>query len=182
VASQSLIDFEGIAELLVNHWRDVGIYIHLGVEGETLYGMRGSNNEHQLSMWLAGGSENPWTYPIMTIPVDGGPFAPLNSKWYMTKGQKGVAPIGDLKRLQEIFVEGNRLPRAMRTELGKELWRIHSDNLYVIGTVGQSPAMNGVVVVKNNFRNVPDITPNSVGMQTPGNARPEQFFFEREKK
>lgn len=182
VASQSLIDFEGIAELLVNHWRDVGIYIHLSVEGETLYGMRGSNNEHQLSMWLAGGSENPWTYPIMTIPVDGGAFAPLNSQWYMTKGKKGVAPIGDLKRLQEIFVEGNRLPRAMRTELGKELWRIHSDNLYVIGTVGQSPAMNGVVVVKNNFRNVPDIAPNSVGMQTPGNARPEQFFFEREKK
>lgn len=182
VASQSLIDFEGIAELLVNHLRDVGIYIHLSVEGETLYGMRGTNNEHQLSMWLAGGSENPWTYPIMTIPVDGGAFAPLNGKWYITKGQKGVAPIGDLKRLQEIFVEGNRLPRAMRTELGKELWRIHSDNLYVIGTVGQSPAMNGVVVVKNNFRNVPDITPNSVGMQTPGNARPEQFFFEREKK
>ena len=84
VASQSLIDFEGIAELLVNHWRDVGIYIHLSVEGETLYGMRGSNNEHQLSMWLAGGSENPWTYPIMTIPVDGGAFAPLNSQWYMT--------------------------------------------------------------------------------------------------
>ena len=180
VPAQSLIDFEGIAELIVNHWKDVGIYIHLSVEGETYYGIRGSNNELQLKMWLAGGSENPWTYPNMTIPVVGGGFAPLNSKWYTTNGQKGVAPTGDLKRLQEIYKEGNSLPIAMRTELGKELWRIHSENLYVIGTVGQSPAMNGIVVVKNNFRNVPDMAPNSAAMQTPGIARPEQFFFERE--
>ena len=33
VPAQSLIDFEGIAELLVNHWKDVGVYIHLSVEG-----------------------------------------------------------------------------------------------------------------------------------------------------
>ncbi len=179
VPAQSLIDFEGIAELVVNHWKDVGIYIHLSVEGETYYGIRAANNEHQLRMWLAGGSENPWTYPNMTLPVVGGAFAPLNSKWYTTNGLKGVAPSGDLRRLQEIYEEGNSLPIAMRTELGKELWRIHSDNLYVIGTVGQSPAMNGIVVVKNNFRNVPDMAPNSAAMQTPGIARPEQFFFER---
>ena len=178
VPAQSLIDFEGIAELLVNHWKDLGITIHLRVDGEAFHGTRASNNELQMTMWFAGGSENPWTYPNMTIPVIGGAFAPLNSTWYVNEGKKGLAPTGGLKRLQEIYVEGNSLPKAMRTELGKEIWRIHSENLYVIGTVGQSPAMNGVVVVKNNFRNVPDFAPNSATLQTPGIARPEQFFFD----
>ena len=89
-----------------------------------------------------------------------------------------MAPSGNLKRLVEIYEEGNSLPKTMSTELGKELWRIHSENLYVIGTVGQSPAINGIVVVKNNFRNVPDVAPNSATLQTPGIARPEQFFFD----
>ncbi len=178
VPSQSLIDFEGIAELFVNHWKDVGLKLHLSVEGESYHGIRAANNELHLRMWVSGGSENPWTYPNMTIPIFRGTFASLIGLWYESNGRKGVAPYGDLKRLIEIFDEGNGLPKAMRTELGKEIWRIHSDNLYVIGTVGQSPAMNGVVVVKNNFRNVPDVAPNSAALQTPGIARPEQFFFE----
>ena len=163
----------------MNHWKDVGLDIKLNIEGDTYYGVRSTNNEHQLSMGISGGSENPWTYPVMTIPVSG-TFAPLISKWYLNDGQEGVAPTGGLKRLLEIYEVGNSLPKVMRTELGKELWRIHSDNLYVIGTVGQSPAMNGVVVVKNNFRNVPDVAPNSATLQSPGVARPEQFFFEQE--
>ena len=178
VTSQSFINFDDIAELLVNHWNDVGLNIKLRIEGETYYSTRATNNEHHLSMWFSGGSENPWTYPIMTIPVSDSTFAPLIGKWHLFEGQKGVAPSGDLKRLLEIFYEGNRLPKSMRRELGKELWKIHSDNLYVIGTVGQSPAMNGVVVVRNNFRNVPDVAPNSATLQSPGIARPEQFFFD----
>jgi hypothetical protein len=39
--------------------------------------------------------------------------------------------------------------------------------------------MNGVVVVKNNFRNVPDLAHNNSATQNPGIARPEQFFFDR---
>ena len=179
IPTQALVDFQSIAELLVNHWNDVGLKLHLSVEGGGYYGRRRGNNEHQLNMGSSGGSENPWTYPNMTIPILRGAFAPLIGLWYLTDGQKGVAPSGDLKHLLEIFEEGNSLPKAMRTELGKELWRIHSNNLYVIGTVGQTPALNGVVVVKNNFRNVPDVAPNSATLQTPGIARPEQFFFDR---
>ncbi len=178
VASQTFINFDDIAELLVNHWKDVGLDIKLNIEGDTYYGIRSTNNEHQLSMGIAGGSENPWTWPSMTIPVIGNAFAPLVSSWYLSEGRKGEAPSGSIKRLVEIYEEGNSLPKIMRTELGKELWRIHSDNLFVIGTVGQSPAINGIVVVKNNFRNVPDVAPNSATLQSPGIARPEQFFFD----
>ena len=177
VLSQAMVNFEGIAELLLNHWQDIGIKLHIRVEERRYYGKRATTNEHQLSMWVSGGSENPWTYPSMTIPSHSS-FAPLVARWKTTKGQKGIAPTGHLLRLEEIYDQGSRLHKELRTDLGKELWRIHVDNLYVIGTVGQSPAMNGVVVVKNNFRNVPDVAPNSAALQNPGIARPEQFFFE----
>ena len=179
VLRQAMLNFEGVAELLTNHWKGVGIYTHLSVEERSYHSKRHSTNEHQLSMWTSGGTENPWTSGTLTCPVGSAGFAPLVGTWYITNGQKGVAPTGGLKRLLEIFEEGNSLPRDMRTELGKELWRIHVNNLYMIGTVGQSPAMNGVVVVKNNFRNVPDVAPNSAAMQNPGIARTEQFFFDR---
>ena len=178
VMSQAMVNFEGIAELLVNHWKDVGINLQINIEERSYFGIRQGTNKNQLSMWVSGGSENPWTYPNMTIPSRSS-FAPLIGRWKVTNGQEGVAPTGNLLRLVEIFEEGNRLPKTKRTELGKELWRIHVDNLYVIGTVGQSPAMNGVVVVKNNFRNVPDVAPNSAALQNPGIARTEQFFFEQ---
>ena len=177
VLSQAMVNFEGIAELLLNHWKDVGIKLHITVEERSYFGKRQTTNEHQLSMWISGGSENPWTYPNMTIPSRSA-FAPLVARWNTTKGRDGIEPTGPLLRLEEIFEQGNRLHKDLRTDLGKELWRIHVDNLYVIGTVGQSPAMNGVVVVKNNFRNVPDVAPNSAALQNPGIARPEQFFFE----
>ena len=130
-------------------------------------------------MWVTGGTENPWASGILTCPIGSAGFAPLIGTWHSSNGERGVAPHGDLKRLLEIFEEGNSLPRDMRTELGQELWRIHVNNLYMIGTVGQSPAVTGVGVVKNNFRNIPDVAPNSSAMQNPGIARTEQFFFDR---
>lgn len=180
VPRQAMVNFEGVAELLVNHWRDVGIKIRLSLEERSYYGKREEINEHQLSMWITGGSENPWSGGMLTYPVGQAFFAPLHGLWHITNGQKGMAPTGDIKRLLEIFREGNSLPRDRRIELGKETWRIHAENLYMIGTVGQTPAMNGVVVLKNNFRNVPDVAPNSSQLQNPGIARPEQFFFEQE--
>ncbi len=155
VAGQTFVNFDDIAELLVNHWKDVGLNIKLNIEAETLYGVRATNNEHQLSMGVAGGSENPWTYPVMTIPVSTGAFAPRVGSWYISEGKKGKAPSGGLKRLVEIYEEGNSLPKKMRTELGKELWRIHSDNLYVIGTVAISRHERGCRGEKTIFAMFP---------------------------
>ena len=106
-------------------------------------------------------------------------FAPEVGIWYESDGKKGIAPTGGLKQLLDIFDQGNSVPLKQRIDLGKELWRVHVDNLYAIGIIGNSPAYNGVVVVKNNFRNVPDVAPNSSAHQNPGIARPEQFFFEQ---
>ena len=180
VPSRTFLNFEGIAELVVNYFNDIGIKLQLKVEERSLFVRRRAKNEHQLMLWGTGGCENPWNYPDIPFPkTRGSMFASLIGSWYESDGRNGIPPYGNFKRLIEIFEQGNRLPKDKRIELGKEIWRIHADNVYAIGTVGNSPAWNGVVVVKNNFRNVPDVAPNSAALQNPGIARPEQFFFER---
>jgi peptide/nickel transport system substrate-binding protein len=57
------------------------------------------------------------------------------------------------------------------------LFRIWSDGVYEIGTIGLTPMVQGVVVAGNKFRNVPATLSNDWPLRTPGNARPEQFFF-----
>ena len=52
-----------------------------------------------------------------------------------------------------------------------------AENVWIIGTVGVSPALLGIVIKKNNMANVPDQVVGSTPGQTPGNARPEQFYF-----
>ncbi len=178
--TRTFLNFEGIAELVVNYFNAVGINLHLQVEERSLFSKRRGKNEHQLLMWGTGGSENPWIYPDIPFPLTrGSAFASLVGNWYESDGRNGISPYDNFKRMIEIFEQGNQLPKAERIELGKELWRIHADNVYAIGTVGNSPAWNGVVVVKNHFRNVPDVAPNSAALQNPGIARTEQFFFDK---
>ena len=177
--SRTFLNWEGIGELVVSHWKDIGINLHLKVEERSLFSRRAYANEQQLSMF-GPAAVDPWAYPRITVPITReAHFAPEVGIWYESDGKKGIAPTGGLKQLLDIFDQGNSVPVEKRIELGKELWRVHAENLYAIGIIGNSPAYNGVVVVKNNFRNVPDIAPNSSAHQNPGIARPEQFFFEQ---
>ncbi len=179
VLSRTFLNWEGIGELVVNHWKNIGINLHLKVEERSLFSRRTYANEQQLSMF-GPAAVDPWAYPRITVPITReAHFAPEVGIWYESDGKKGIAPTGGLKQLLDIFDQGNSVPVENRIELGKELWRVHAENLYAIGIIGNSPAYNGVVVVKNNFRNVPDIAPNSSAHQNPGIARPEQFFFEQ---
>ena len=59
----------------------------------------------------------------------------------------------------------------------QELFKIWADNVWEIGTVGLTPMVQGVVVVNANLRNVPEIAGNDWPLRTPGDTRPEQYFY-----
>jgi len=178
IRGNAFLDMVGAAELLERHWAKAGIKVNVSVQERSFWQTRRRANEHQLSLG-AGGSMNPWTSQaeLPVAPVCA--YAINVGLWYETGGEKGVAPTGPLKQLLELFDRGKAIPFNRRIEVGREIYRILTDNVYVIGTVGRSPASSGVVVVKNDFRNVPEVAANSTAAQTPGVARPEQFFFAR---
>jgi len=66
--------------------------------------------------------------------------------------------------------------RAQLPSLAEQYFDNWSDNLWVIGTVGSLPHL---VVVKNNFRNVPEVAVSDVRQSTPGNTYVEQYFWKQ---
>ena len=69
------------------------------------------------------------------------------------------------------------VPDQERTQLAKEVWKIALDELWVIPVVANSPASQGVRVIKNNMGNIPARMYNSPDGKTPGISRPVTFFF-----
>ena len=62
-------------------------------------------------------------------------------------------------------------------ELAQELFTLWADSVYQIGTVGLTPMVQGVVVANDNLMNVPAVAGNDWPLRTPGDTRPEQYFF-----
>lgn len=175
VTGDAFVDYAGVAQLLAEHWARIGLKIHVSVLGRNASWQRTVQNEHHITMWETGASDAPFG----TAPIGSGcAYGPLIGLWYESGGKKGIEPTGLFKEMIDLYEQSVTLPPAECIAAGQELWRIHAENLFMIGTVGASPAFNGVVVVKKNFRNVPDEAPNDSALQNPGPARPEQFFVD----
>lgn len=170
-----------VAELVASYWEDVGINVAVDIQERALHYERMAANELQVAIWDTGGAEHPFTYPYWTMPyADISRIGPLAGIWYQSNGANGVEPTGDLRRVLDLTEQAKGVSAEEQIELGQEIFRLNADNVWTIGTVGLSPMVMGTVVVKNNFRNVPEQAFNSVVTQTPGIARPEQFFIRQQ--
>ena len=75
----------------------------------------------------------------------------------------------------ELHDKGDSATFDEKVALGQEIFRINVDNLWTIGTVGNTPTIFGLVVTKNNYRNVP----SDMSHQWWYTFRPEQRFFKQ---
>ncbi|RME71299.1 MAG: ABC transporter substrate-binding protein, partial [Chloroflexi bacterium] len=168
-----------IGQLIVEDWAKVGVRAHIELrERATHFAMRPANelmaeiwNEDTTGFPFSGQPKfDPRSDPALT-------FAPLVAKWYATNGAEGEPPPPEIKQLVDIIDEAKTSPRSRQIELAKELFRIWADNVWEIGTVGLTPMIQGVIVVNDNLHNVPEIAGNDWPLRTPGNSRPEQYFY-----
>ena len=169
-----------VAEMVAQHWQKIGI---AGDVKETERGLaftKTANAEHHLLLWSIGGSENIYLWPRHVLPVDpaechvGMPFA----RWYATNGQQGKKPDNpEMLRALELFraAAGKKAPE--RIGIAREIWKIIVEECWVIGTVGQSPALNGLRIVKLNMGNNPARESNTQHVRTPNTSHPATFFF-----
>ena len=126
---------------------------------------------------------------IPTSLVEGGHAFPGYQNWYAKRtgarllggGAVAVEPDRsetDIWRLVELGDAAEKLRYADRTEHYIEMQKIAVENLFYVGIIGNTPAFNGVIIAKNNFRNVPERAKNVSELQNPGSGRTAQFFFE----
>jgi peptide/nickel transport system substrate-binding protein len=100
------------------------------------------------------------------------------AKWYASKGQSGKKPDDpEMQKAFDLFRASFGAKEEDRIRNGKEIWKILVDNVYSIGTVGQSPAFMGVRIVKNNMGNIPDRQVNAQHVRTPYSSQPITFYF-----
>lgn len=170
------------AQLASSHWNDVGIKSVVNIEERTLYYTRMAAGEHQVAVWNTGGNGKLLIYPYWAMPFSSSSrIGPLSGIWYQTGGAQGVEPTGDLRRVLDLFDEATMtIDMEAQDELAREIFRINLRQLWTIGTIGASPMVMGMVIVKNNFRNVPGEgfrVWNEDSVHTPANCVPAQYFI-----
>ena len=170
-----------VAQLVAKDWEKVGVKTVVQLRERALHFRMRDNNELMTEMWNEDTTGFPFTgnakfdprnSPILTL-------GPLYGRWAETKGKEGVEPPASIKRIMEIVDQAKTVGTDQQAKLAQELFRIWVDNLWEIGTIGRTPMVQGVVVVNSKFRNVPTTLGNDWPLRSPGNARPEQFFFAR---
>ncbi|MET0488099.1 MAG: ABC transporter substrate-binding protein [Candidatus Rokuibacteriota bacterium] len=170
-----------VAQLIAKDWEKVGVKTVVQIRERALHFRMRDNNELMTEMWNEDTTGFPFTgnakfdprnSPILTL-------GPLYGRWAETKGKEGVEPPASVKRIMEIVDQARTVSAEHQAKLAQELFRIWVDSIWEIGTVGRTPMVQGVVVTNTKFRNVPTALGNDWPLRSPGNARPEQFFFAR---
>ena len=168
-----------IGQLIVEDWADVGIKAHVEIRERTLHFAMRPNNELMTEIW----NDDTTGFPFSGQPQQdvrstiAMTFGPLYRVWYETDGAEGLEPPDEIKQLVEIIDEAKVSGPERQIELAQELFNIWADNVYQIGTVGLTPMVQGVVVVNDKLMNVPEVAGNDWPLRTPGDTRPEQYFF-----
>jgi peptide/nickel transport system substrate-binding protein len=169
------------AQLIAKDWEKVGVRTVVQLRERALHFKMREANELQTEMWNEDTTAFPFTgnakvdvrnTPILTT-------GPLFFQWYQTKGKEGMEPPPPIKRIVELVDTARTVGPDGQVKAAQEIFRIWVDNLYEIGTIGLTPMVQGVVVVNTRLRNVPTTLGNDWPLRSPGNARPEQFFYTR---
>jgi peptide/nickel transport system substrate-binding protein len=168
-----------IGQLIVDNWAEVGVKAHIELRERTLHFSMRPANELMAEIWnedttgfpFSGQPKfDPRSDPALT-------FAPLVATWYKTNGAEGVEPSPEIKQLVDLIDEGKVSARSQQIQIAQDLFKLWADNVWEIGTVGLTPMVQGVVVVNDNMRNVPEVAGNDWPLRTPGDTRPEQFYY-----
>ncbi|MFN8525529.1 MAG: ABC transporter substrate-binding protein [Chloroflexota bacterium] len=178
----AFVPWPKIGEMVGQHWRKIGIQADVVEQERGLVSRRTEANEHQMIVWANDGTELMYLNATHVLPVFPGPLAsmmgPNIAKWYASNGQQGSKPEDpQMLKALEMFKAASGQDDAQRIKTAQEIWKILAEETYTIGTVGLSPAVMGVRIVKNNMGNVPARQMNGQHVRTPCSSHPTTLFF-----
>lgn len=176
----AFIQFTAIAEMMKEDLVEIGIFLNVVEQERGLVEQRRASNELQTFFWQNDGTDELYLYPYHALPVaNTSGTGPGYGDWYSSGGASGVAPDpdGSVAKVLDMFSTGLKATPEERIAIGQEIWKIITDEVWTIGTVGQSGAFMGVRVAKNNMGNLPSRQFNIQAGQTPNISRPSTFYF-----
>jgi peptide/nickel transport system substrate-binding protein len=164
---------------IVEYWGEVGIRAMGKEEARDLFSTRcEEGHEVDVGIWMADRAATPLVQPNYWQPIAGS--TPCSNArdwddWRDTDGEEGEEPPEEVKRQYELYdmIRGATSQEEL-DKYAQEFFDNAAEQLWWIGIVGDLPA---VVIVKNNFRNVPEVAISDWLQLTPGNTATEQYFF-----
>jgi peptide/nickel transport system substrate-binding protein len=179
-AAGSFVPLPLIGQTIAQHWKKIGIQLDVTELERNAAFDRMRNNEHQIFMWANDGSEIIYAFPRHAIPVDPAEptMGPLYAQWFASNGAKGEKPEDpELLKIFDLYnrAKGETTEQSIKT--AQEIWNILIEQTYSIGTVGVSPGVMGIRIVKNNMGNVPARQMNAQHCRTPGTSHPATVYF-----
>lgn len=165
-------------ELVVAAWNDVGVRASMRTMSREIYWIRATSNEIQVATWTESRAIDPMVDPIWVFPFDERSWmAPAYGTWYKSEGKLGKEPPAYFKEMMALYDQYKvTVDPDKQKEIAKKLIRTHAENVFVIGTIGMTP---NVVVVNNDFRNVPETFTTDWIYMAPGTLDPCHFYFDR---
>lgn len=157
------------AELLVEHFKEIGIKSTLRLIDSSLAGQRVDANEAQASViWSV---QPMWPNGTWTDYLPTGRWGKLWDVWYTSGGEDGEEPpdaVKDLYTAQEGRIQA--IPASDEDKaLTEKIYQIHYDNIYVHNIV---ELVRYALITNANLGNVP-----SGGQAIGANNSGEQFFY-----
>ena len=174
----AFMDYTALGEMIAEDFKDLGIEVKVVEYERTASQTRRRANESEMTIDTAWGSENIFGHPSEIWPISSySCMGPEYGRYVASKGGEGIEPLPEMAKVEELYQSAASVPPEERIELIQEIWRIILDQQWAIGTVGLSPAIQGVRVVSNKMGNIPDRQVNSAIIDNPAGARPEQWYF-----
>src|SRR5262245_21702027 len=172
------LPFTGIADMVAEQWKKIGVRGEVQELERGLATARVRANEHQIHFETQWGADNLFGHTPLVFPVDQGtPVGPLYGVWYASAGAKGKQPPARMREVMDKYRKAFGVPDAERTRLAKDIWKIALDELWTIPVVANSPASQGVRVIKTNMGNIPERLWNSAVSDNPHIAHTETWYF-----
>ena len=172
------LPFTQMAEMVAQHWKKIGIRGEVQEMERGLAVARLIANEHQIYFETQWGADNMYGHQPLFFPAEAqSPLGPLYGTWYSSAGAKGKTPPLRMRELMEKYRKSFGVPDAERTKLAKDVWKIALDELWAVPVVSNSPASQGVRVIKTNMGNIPSRLWNSAVSDNPHIAHTETWFF-----
>jgi len=164
-------------QLIAEKWTAVGVKSEVKSMTRDVYWPKAGANDVLVATWGLDRGLTPMVDPVYQFPFDERSWmGPAFGTWYKTRGKQGEEPQGDLKKALDLYDQYRATTDpAKQTEIGKQLVKMSTEGLWTIGTVGLVPAL---VVVKNNFKNVPEKHVSDWLIMSPGTTDPAQYYFD----
>ncbi len=183
VTAVSHFDYTGVAEMIREQWKAIGIDLDIEIVDQVLYLQRSMSGEVQLGIMMTG-SEDPFVSPDLLFPYTAVGFGAVMgvdyARWFQSDGLSGRRPPEEIVEMMERWREGRRSRLDRRLTIGKELLRLHADLVVSIGLVSNAYSMHGIHLAKKNLGNVPRRVVNTHIALSPSNGLPMTFYFNKE--